>query len=363
MVMAVKKKNAPDLILFLVVFILLTIGVIMVFSSSYYETLKDDPFQYLKRQSIFAGIGIVAMFTAMNVPYQRYRGIATPLLLFSLVLLGAVLFMKPVNGSRRWFPLGFFNFQPSELAKVVVILYLADRLSRKAVSLDRFRGDLGVVLAVLGLHAGLILVEPDLGTAAAIVCTGIVIMIIAGLRIRHLFVLAVCGAGSLALAIINKPYRMDRLTGFLDPWADAADTGYQVINSLYALGSGGLIGMGIGNSRQKLGFLPEQNTDFIFAILGEELGFLGTVLVVILFLAFAWRGYRIASRCPDLFGSLLAAGLTTMIVLQAMFNMGVVTGCLPVTGISLPFISYGGSFLLVCMGTSGVLLNISRYIE
>jgi cell division protein FtsW len=156
---------------------------------------------------------------------------------------------------------------------------------------------------------------------------------------------------------------MERLVGFLDPWADAADTGYQVINSLYALGSGGLIGMGIGNGRQKLGFLPEQNTDFIFAVLGEEMGFLGTMLVVGLFLVFAWRGYRIASRCPDLFGSLLAAGMTTMIVLQALFNMGVVTGCLPVTGISLPFISYGGSSLLLCMGASGVLLNISRYIE
>jgi cell division protein FtsW len=358
-----KKKNAPDLGLFMIVLALLTVGVVMVFSASYYDTITNDPFYYLKRQAVFAGAGLVIMLIAMNVNYSRYRGITKLLLLVCFALLIGVLFMPPIKDVRRWYPLGFFNLQPSELAKFVMVLYLADRLSRKNASLQHFVGDLSTVLAVIGLQAALILREPDLGTAAAIACTGVIVLILAGLRVRHLMALGVCGFALLGYAILDEPYRIKRLLGFMDPWADAADTGYQVINSLYALGSGGLMGMGIGGSRQKLGFLPEHYTDFIFAIIGEELGFFGTLAVVILFLLFAWRGFRIASRCPDMFGSLLAAGMTTMIVLQAMLNIGVVTGCLPVTGISLPFISYGGSSLLLCLGMSGILLNISRYME
>jgi cell division protein FtsW len=357
------KKSAPDLVLFMIVLVLLTIGIVMVFSASYYDTITNDPFYYLKRQAAFAGIGLGALFIAMNVNYSRYRGITKLLLILSFALLIGVLFMDPINGSRRWYPLDFFNFQPSELAKFVIILYLADRFSKKSASLQHFVGDLSTALAVIGVHAALILREPDLGTAAAIVCTSVILLIIAGLRLRHLAALSMCGVLFLGYAILDEPYRIRRLLGFMDPWADAADTGYQVINSLYALGSGGLMGMGIGGSRQKLGFLPEHYTDFIFAIIGEELGFFGTLVVVVLFLLFAWRGYRIASRCSDLFGSLLAAGMTTMIVLQAMLNIGVVTGCLPVTGISLPFISYGGSSLLLSLGMSGIILNISRYME
>jgi cell division protein FtsW len=278
-----------------------------------------------------------------------------------LVLLVAVLFTDPIKGSKRWIDLGFSGLQPSELMKLCLIFLMALRLSRPGTDIKKLITGVGPNLVILGVVGALIMLEPDLGTTLAIAGTVGIMLIAAGLRLLHAGLLAFSGVAAVVVAILMDSTRMARITGWWNPWADTGDKGYQIINSLYALGSGGFFGMGLGNSRQKLDYLPEQNTDFIFAILGEELGFLGAFLVVVLFFVLAWRGYRIALTCPDSFGCLLAVGLTTMIVLQAFMNMGVVSGLIPITGISLPFISYGGSSLLISMMGIGVLLNISRY--
>jgi len=356
------KKGPPDLWLFLIVIFLVGIGVIMVFSASYYDTLQSDPFYYLKKQGLFAICGLVAMLVAMSIPYWYYRPLAKPLLAVIMVLLVIVFFFKDTNGSHRWIPMpGGFNLQPSEIAKFAVALYLADKLSRRNFNPNTLSGEMGKILLVLGAVLGLIFKEPDLGTTVAVAAMAMVVLLVGGLKWRYCIGTGLAGLAGVAAIIIRTPYQMARILGFLDPWSHASGKGYQLINSLYALGSGGFWGMGIGNSRQKLGFLPEQNTDFIFAIIGEELGFIGAGFIVILFLLLAWRGYMIAARCKDTFGCILATGIVTSLVIQAGFNLGVVTGCLPVTGVALPFISYGGSSLLMSMSVTGILLNISRY--
>ena len=359
--MRFKKKGRPDLLIFFVTLILLAIGVIMVFSASYYDTLEKDPYYYLRKQLTWAFLGIILMVIMMKIDYYRWKPYIGLAFAAGLVLLVAVLFTEPVKGSKRWIDLGFSGLQPSELMKLCIIFLMAHRLSRPGTDIKKLITGVGPYLAILGLVAFLIMLEPDLGTTLAIAGTVGIMLIAAGLRLLHAGLLAFSGVAAVVAAILMDPTRMARITGWWNPWADTGDKGYQIINSLYALGSGGFFGMGLGNSRQKLDYLPEQNTDFIFAILGEELGFLGAFLVVVLFFVLAWRGYRIALTCPDSFGCLLAVGLTTMIVLQAFMNMGVVSGLIPITGISLPFISYGGSSLLISMTGIGVLLNISRY--
>jgi len=358
------KKGAPDMLIFFVVLLLLAIGIIMVFSASYYDTIAKDPYYYLRKQLTWGALSLAAMFVMLKIDFFRLKPFINPVFALTLLLLVAVLIPgvgTEVKGSQRWIDLGFTNLQPSEVMKFVLVLFLAKDLSNPGKRLDRFFSDLGPYLVIIGVIGALIMKEPDLGTTIAITITAGVILFAAGLKWLHVIVLGVTGVAAVAGLIIQEPYRLNRIIGYLDPWAHASKEGYQTVNSLYALGSGGLFGMGLGNSRQKLDFLPEQHTDFIFAILGEELGFVGAFLVVMLFFLLAWRGYRAALRCPDLFGSYLAAGITTAIVFQAFINMGVVTGLLPVTGISLPFISYGGSSLLLSMIGIGMLLNISRY--
>lgn len=258
-------------------------------------------------------------------------------------------------------PLGIFNLQPSEIAKFSVALFMADILSRYKADPNDLKGDLGHIIIVVGVILALILKEPDLGTTIAIAAMVMIVLLVSGLRWLYFIGTGLAGAAGVTVLIMNSEYQMKRIIGWLDPWSDPIGMGYQPIQSLYALGSGGFWGMGIGNSRQKLGFLPEQNTDFIFAIIGEELGFIGAAFIVLMFILLIWRGYKIASRCPDMFGTLLATGITTSLGIQAFLNLGVVTNTLPVTGIALPFLSYGGSSLLMSMGVVGVLLNISRY--
>ena len=359
------KKGTPDMWIFLIVVLLVGIGVIMVFSASYYDTLSSDPYEYLKRQGSFAGLGLLISIVAMNVNYQKYRFLAKPLLYITIILLVAVFFFDDVHNTNthRWIPLGVsgINIQPSEIAKFTLSLYLASLFSKRSADVNRLGGELGHSLIVLMVMLALVYKEPDLGASVALACIAMAILITAGLHWLYVGSALVAGGAVIAALVTSSNYQMRRILGFLDPWADPLGTGYQLINSYYALGSGGFWGVGIGGSRQKLGFLPEQNTDFIFSITGEELGFIGAGLIIILFLCLAWRGYMIALRCPDLYGSLLAMGITTSIALQAAINLGVVTGCLPVTGVTLPFISYGGSSLLMSMGSMGVLLNISRY--
>jgi cell division protein FtsW len=347
--------------LFFITLFLVGIGVIMVFSASYYDTLSSDPFEYLKRQGSFAAAGVVVMLIAMNFDYQRYRYLYKPLLIFTFVLLVVVFAFEDTKGAHRWIPLGVINLQPSEIAKFTLAVFLAVSLSRRDADPNVLGGDLGRILLVLGFALGAIVVEPDLGTTLCLAGTALVVLIAAGLKWSYAAAATVLGGGGVVFMVMNSEYQMERIMGWLDPWGDPTGKGYQLINSLYALGSGGFWGMGVSNGRQKLGFLPEQNTDFIFSIIGEELGFIGAGFIILLFLFMAWRGYRIALNAPDLYGSLLAVGITTSLVLQAALNLGVVTGCLPVTGIALPFLSYGGSSLLMSMGSVGVLLNISRY--
>ena len=355
------KKGMPDIWLLIITVLLAGIGVIMVFSASYYVTLSSDPFEYLKRQGLFAGLGLVIMLIAMNINFQKYRFMAKYLVYFTFLLLVVVFFLEETHGVHRWISFGEFNLQPSEVAKFTLTIYMADRLSRRNVDPNDLIGVLGPLVFVMGIMMVLVYMGPDLGATVTLACIGMSILFAAGLSWLYITGAGLTGGILAVVFITSSEYQMRRIQGFLDPWSDPLNTGYQMINSLLALGSGGFWGAGIGGSRQKLGFLPEQNTDFIFSITGEELGFIGAGFIVILFLLMAWRGYLIAIHCPALYGSLLAVGITTGLVFQAAINLGVTTGALPVTGIALPFISYGGSSLLMSMGSVGVLLNISRY--
>jgi len=359
------KKGPPDFVLFLATLTLIGIGLIMVFSSSAVTSgvRYDDPYHYFKRQLLWAVIGFLVMITVMRIDYRWIR--SKIVLLFGISVVCLVLVITPlgieVNGAKRWLGVGSLVFSPAELAKISMVLFMAHSLDKNISKIKYFWKGVAPYLAILGLVAGCIMAQPDLGTSIAIAGTVYFLLLVAGVRWSHLASLAIAGVALVGVAIAIAPYRMERFIAFLDPWKYANDEGFQTIQSLYALGSGGLFGMGLGRSRQKFFYLPEQHTDFIFAILGEELGFIGAMLVIILFLLFAWRGFRIAMNAPDNFTSLLAAGLTIMIVFQAAINIGVVSGALPVTGITLPFISYGGTSLLFTMTGVGLLLNISRY--
>lgn len=359
------RKGPPDFILFITTLLLVGIGLVMVFSSSAVTSniWYDDAYFYFKRQLIWALIGIVCMLVVMKLNYLRIKDMA--ILLMIVALLCLILVVTPLGieakGATRSLGVGFLRFSPSELAKIAVVMFLAKVMEVNLDSMRSFVKGIIPYLILIALVCGLIMLQPDLGTAFAIAGTAFFMMLAAGARWSHLGVIAVSGAGLVAAAIAVAPYRLERFIAFLNPWKYPTDEGFQTIQSLYALGSGGLFGMGLGRSRQKFFYLPEQHTDFIFAILGEELGFLGAFLVICLFLLFAWRGFKIALNAPDTFSSLLATGLTVMVVFQAAINIGVVSGALPVTGITLPFISYGGSSLLFSMIGVGLLLNISRY--
>lgn len=359
------RKGPPDFVLFITTLLLVGIGLVMVFSSSAVTSniRYDDAYFFFKRQLLWALIGIVCMLVVMKFNYLRIKDLAIPLMIFTFLCL--ILVVTPLGieakGATRSLGVGFLQFTPSELAKLAMVMFLAKVMEVNLDSMKSLAKGILPYIVLIALVCGLIMLQPDLGTAFTIAGTAFFMMLAAGARWSHLGLIALSGAGAVAAAIALAPYRMQRFTAFLDPWKFPTDEGFQTIQSLYALGSGGLFGMGLGRSRQKFFYLPEQHTDFIFAILGEELGFLGVFLVICLFLLFAWRGFRIAINAPDTFGSLMATGLTTMIVFQAAINIGVVSGALPVTGITLPFISYGGSSLLFTLIAVGFLLNISRY--
>lgn len=361
--MAPAKKN-PDFALFAVTLILAAIGVVMVFSASSVKAmvLYDDAFYFLKRQVLWAVLGFGVAFFFMNMDYRFLRKLATPGIVFAILLLIMVLIPgvgKVGGGARRW--LGHGSLQPSEIIKLAMILFLSHSMARKGPKMALFWQGL---CPYLGLMAGvslLILMQPDLGTAAAIAGTTIVMLFIGGGRLGYLFAVSLAGVPALYWAIFSEEYRRRRFMAFLNPWEDLQDTGYQIVQSLYALGSGGLFGLGIGGSHQKFFYLPSLHTDFIFAVLGEELGFMGTSAVLLLYLVFIWRGFRIAAGAPDAFGCFLAAGITAMVSLQAIINIGVVTATLPITGIPLPFLSFGGSSLVFTLAAVGILLGISRF--
>jgi len=361
------KKKSPDFMVFLTVLVLLSIGIVMVFSSSQYAAFYEhqgDSFYYLRRQFINALVGIFAMIFVMKVNYEKLKVLAKPALVFSFALLGLLLVGGigiAHKGSVRWLGVGPFQFQPSELIKLTMVMYLAVFLSEKQHLIKSFRHGFLPPLLIMGAACALILLQPDLGTAVALAGTTYVMLWCAGARKSHMFLLACAGIALVVAAIVFEPYRMERFLAFLDPWKDPQDTGFQTVQSLLAIGSGGLVGVGLGAGRAKTFYLPERHTDFIFSILAEELGFIGGAVVIILFLLFVWRGLKISVSSPESFGSLIAVGITSMVGIQAVINLGVVTGSLPVTGITLPFISYGGSSLVFSLAGIGLLLNVSRY--
>jgi len=359
------SRRQPDFILLGVVLTLLGLGVVMVYSSSAVKgyVQYDDPYHFVKMEALWVSAGLAAMIVVMRLNLRWLRKVAKPALYLAIVLLVLVKIPgigRTVNGADRWIGLGPLSIQPSEIIKLAMVLVMAQLLAVDPLKIKSFRHGLLPILGLLAIIAGLIMLQPDLGTTLVIAGTTFFMLIAVGARVSHLVTLGGAGLALVVAAIAAAPYRMRRILAFLDPWADPSGKGYQTIQALLALGPGGLFGLGLGQSRQKFLYLPENHTDFIFAMIGEELGFIGTTFVVLLFLVFVWRGFRIGMGAPDVFSGLLAVGLTSMVGIQAMINMGVVSGILPVTGITLPFLSYGGTSLVFTMVGVGVLLNISR---
>ncbi|MDF2606677.1 MAG: stage sporulation protein [Bacillales bacterium] len=361
-----KLQPSPDFFLVIVTLALLTVGLIMVYSSSaIWANYKfDDAFYFAKRQLLFAGVGVLAMFTISTIDYWIWKKYSKAILIICFILLIAVVIPgigMVRGGARSWIGVGAFSIQPSEFMKFGLICFLAKYLSENQKLITTFKSGLLPTLSLVFVAFGLIMIQPDLGTGAVLVATCVVMIFISGARISHFVWLGMIGVLGFVGLILSAPYRIKRIISFIDPWQDPLGAGFQIIQSLYAIGPGGLFGLGLGQSRQKFYYLPEPQTDFIFAIIAEELGFIGGVFVILLFSLLLWRGIKIALSAPDLFSSLLATGIISMVSIQVIINIGVVTGLFPVTGITLPFLSYGGSSLTLTLATVGVLLNISRY--
>jgi cell division protein FtsW len=360
-----KIKSYPDTLIIVSTLLLLGIGVVIVYSASAVLSAQklDDAFFYVKRQAMFAALGIIAMFVMSNYDYHKLKRIAKPLLILCFLFLIAVIIPGigvVRGGSRAWLGVGSFGIQPSEFTKLGLIIFFAYWLEKTQDKITQFKRGLLPPLALVVSAVGLIMMEPDLGQSTVLMGTVIIIIFAAGAQVKHLLGLASLAIPAFVALIVVAPYRLKRIFAFMDPWSYPLSDGYHIIQSMYALGPGGLLGLGLGRSRQKFLYLPEPQTDFVFAILAEELGFIGGATVLLLFLLLLWRGVRTAITAPDTFGSLLAMGITGMIAVQVIINIGVVTGSMPVTGITLPFISYGGSSLTLMLTGVGILLNISR---
>lgn len=359
-------KNAPDYTILYTVLILCGFGLVMVLSASYIISLDSvgDAFFYFRRQAFWVILGLLGMLVTANINYWKWKKIAPYLLLFNFILL-ALVFVPglgiEVNEARRWIGLGGMTLQPSEFTKLALVIFTAAFLSKKNINIKDFWNSSFIPLIFLGASFLLIIAQPDMGTALAISIIVIVIIFAAGVPVKHIVSLALLSIPAFVYLVLVEPYRLRRIFSFLDPWEDPLETGYHIIQSLYALGPGGLFGVGLGQSRQKLYYLPEPQNDFIFSVIGEELGFLGAVTVILLFFILIWRGLSIALNTPDVFSSLLAVGLISIVAVQTLINIGVVTGSIPITGINLPFVSAGGSSLFFIMCAMGILMNISRY--
>ena len=348
-------------LLVLVTLALVAFGLVMVFSATSAAAAlgNGDPITFLKRQGIYALLGVGLMVATSRFDHRKLRHLAPPLVLAALALCVVVLVVAPeINGARRWLSAGALTFQPSELAKLALLLWAASHLARNGA--PRSLGELWKPIGMLTcLFAVLIVVEPDLGTTIALVLMIGGMLVVAGVPGRTL-----AAAGSIAVlgglaAIWLEPYRRARLFSFIDPWSDPQDAGFQTVQALIGIGSGGITGKGLGEGVQKINYLPEQQTDMILAVIGEELGLIGTAAVIAAFAAFAFAGFTVALRCKDPFGKLLAAGVTSLVCAQAAINLAAVLGVAPLTGIPLPFVSYGGSSLVVLLASVGILLNIA----
>lgn len=359
------KRVPVDPALLAITLVLALVGVVMVFSASAVVAGSrfHDPWYFLKRQLAWLGAGLLVMHLVSKIDYALWRKLSVPLLLMTTVLLVLVLVPSlgsAAKGARRWLHVGPINIQPAELTKFVVVIYVAAYVSKKQDQLTQFARGLLPPLIVLGLLSGLILLEPDLGTVVVMGLVVVTLLFLAGARIKHLGLLSLCALPAVAALIFGSSYRRQRLMTFLSPWKNASDSGFQITQSFLAFGSGGPFGVGLGEGKQKLFFLPEAHTDFVLALVGEELGLVGSVAIVLLFGLFVLKGFQIAGRARDPFGRYLAMGITMLVGMQALVNAGVVTGLLPTKGLTLPFVSYGGSSLVANLFGVGILLSISR---
>ncbi|MGO1369342.1 MAG: putative lipid II flippase FtsW [Senegalia sp. (in: firmicutes)] len=360
-------KKASDFTLMISTIILVFIGIIMVFSSSYPDAYykMNNPYYFLKKQLIFAVLGLFVMIFFMNFKYNRLAKLSK-LIFLGAIILDALLFTPlgvESGGATRWVRIFGNTIMPSDAIKFAAIVLMATFLAKKKDGIRNFWNGLLPALIIIGFSAALIIIQPDLSTSATLAVTLVAMLFIAGAKMSHLMGIGAIGIAGLGFAIAGESYRLKRMMVFMDPFKDPTGAGWQVVQSLYALGSGGLFGVGLGKSKQKFFYLSEPYNDFIFSIIGEELGFVGSVIVIILFLIIIWRGIKIALTAKDLFGCYLASGITALIAIQALIHIGVVTSSLPPTGIPLPFVSAGGTSLVMFMASVGILLNISRHVS
>lgn len=360
------KKNRMELTLFISVIIISLIGVLMIYSSSYIwaEYKYNDPYKYLKNQFLFFIIGIFLMIFMSRIDYKKYFKYSNKILIVCITLLILVLIPgigTVRNGSRSWFGIGSFGIQPSEFAKLGLIIFTSKYLSNNPNCMkDIKKGVIPILLLTLSIF-GIIMLQPDFGTGTILVMTIIGILFVAGLNVKIFVKFGIVGLIGIVVLVIIAPYRLKRILSFLNPWSDPLGSGFQIIQSLYSIGPGGLFGLGIGNSIQKHFYLPEPQTDFIFSIISEEFGFMGIIILSTLFILIFYSCLKISMKCNDLFGKYLSFGITFGLIFQSVLNLCVVVGLVPVTGVTLPFLSYGGSSLLISMASMGIVLNISRY--
>ncbi len=357
-----KKIN---IILLISVVIISLFGVLMIYSSSYIwaEYKFNDPYKFLKSQLIFLILGYIIMFIVSKINYQKYQKYSN--IIFGICFILLVLVLIPGigtvrNGSRSWFGVGGFGIQPSEFTKLGLIIFTSKYLKNNNKELRDIKKGVLPILIVLMLVFGLIMLQPDFGTGVVIVISIVALLFVSGVKMNFFIKIGLLGLVGVVVLIIIAPYRMERIVSFLNPWSDPLGSGFQIIQSMYAIGPGGLLGLGFGNSIQKHFYLPEPQTDFIFSIISEEFGFMGILIVSSLFITIIYQGIKISIKCEDAFGKYLAFGITFSLAFQTLLNLMVVVGLIPVTGVTLPFLSYGGSSLLITLLSMGILLNISK---
>jgi cell division protein FtsW len=358
--------KSPDIILIIVTLILITVGTVMIYSSSSIlamERFKDGQF-FLKKQLLFVVLGLGMMILLQRISYEELRKLAYPGVVLSAILL--ILVMIPhvglrVGGASRWLRLGFFSFQVSEFVKIAVVLFLAHFLTKKSDYLTEFSRGILIPISVTMALVGLIAIEPDFGTAVIVTVMLMLMLYLSGSRVRYLAGMAALFLPVGLWLLFSKSYRVERLMTFLDPWRDPQHSGFQIIQSMLSFGSGGTFGVGVGDGMQKLFYLPEPHTDFILSVIAEESGFMGVFIVIALFAIFVFRGFMISFKAPDRFSTLLASGVTMIIALEAFINIAGVMGLIPLKGLALPFLSYGGTSLIMSLSAVGILLNISSH--
>lgn len=376
-----ERRGAPDFQLLILTLLLVGFGIVMVFSSSssiaqVSQTFGNDPMYFTKKQILFGAAGMLGMLITMNIPYAKFKKLFIPVFILAIVLLMIVPFTKSINGASSWLQVGTFGIQPTELAKVTTIMYLSALIAKKGERFRDLRTGYIPVMVIVGFVAGLIMLQPDLGSCFILVATAGLLIFAGGANLKHILgsiALLILGAsivlGASALwdkinpaetTTVQSSYKVNRIQAFINPWEDPLHSGYNLIQSMTAIGHGGLTGTGFGQGIQKLHYLPNPYNDFIFPVIGEEFGFIGSILFLLIYIYFIWRGILVSLRSHTIYGTLMGVGIMGLIAIQAFINIGGVTRTIPITGVTLPFISYGGSSLLVMMVSMGIVLSISR---